>query len=552
MITRNLGGEVGARGLFGGSVNRTRAAGLMVVFVVGLFLTLYGHLPGLLVSLAAGGVVVLLTARTHNGSVWSRFQRRLWWRERLRRGLLDFRPVAERRDDMDPRLARRGRDRAQTTVAWNSFRDFPDGAPMMYWLQTDPDRPGIAWHIPPGEPAHLSVAFQLTGAVRGIESDLFLDACSQAFGNMLARLASPTTLPSTVQMLTRALPIDSARHEQWVVAHSDPTAPDHLLASYEEVLKALGHGGLTQRHYAVVRWPLTAAFIETAKRLGPGHRGWLRLMDREVAAATRLLSGARLGRVRALSATQTAAIIRHLQLPDWPIDQLTDHGGRPWDIHVPWFASHDEWSFTSVTGQVPDRDAPPCDAGTPVTVTWHHRTAQVPIQNVETGPRTALWLAPLLSRMPEQVVRTLSVQIEGVPAGIARSGARSDLAADIAEIESDRKKGRLTDEDAQVRLRTVRARLADLDPGSGHQGAGWAMHLTISARTRQDLADASKRVEEAADAAGITGLDWLDAHQSAAMGFTWPIARGMSPMATTMMRFIGDQLAGTGHKEALT
>ena len=97
---------------------------------------------------------------------------------------------------------------------------------MMYWLRTDPDRPGVAWHIPPGEAAHLSVAFQLGGAVRGIEFDLFLDACSRAFGNMLARLASPTSLPSTVQMLTRALPIDSARHEQWVVSHSDRTAPD--------------------------------------------------------------------------------------------------------------------------------------------------------------------------------------------------------------------------------------------------------------------------------------------------------------------------------------
>ena len=79
-------------------------------------------------------------------------------------------------------------------------------------------------------------------------------------------------------------------------------------------------------------------------------------------------------------------------------------------------------------------------AGMSSTVTWHHRTAHVPIENVETGPRTALWLAPLLSRMPGQVVRTLSLQIEGIPAGLARGGARSDLAADIAEIESDRER----------------------------------------------------------------------------------------------------------------
>ena len=84
-----------------------------------------------------------------------------------------------------------------------------------------------------------------------------------------------------------------------------------------------------------------------------------------------------------------------------------------------------------------------------------------------------MWLAPLLSRMPGQVVRTCPSRSSGIPAGLARGGARSDLAVDIAEIESDRTKGRLTDEDARVRLRTVRARLVDLDPGSGHQGAEW-------------------------------------------------------------------------------
>jgi hypothetical protein len=543
LITRTLGGESSARGLLGGSVNRSRGLGLGIVFVAGLFLTLYGHLFGLLVTFTAGALVVIGTSRTHNGSVWARVQRRLWWRERQRRGLRDFRPLTGQQDPPPP--AGSG-GRAQARREQNLWRDFPDAAPMMYWLQTEADRPGVAWHFPPGETAYLSVAFHLSGAVRGIESDLFVDACSTAYGGMLARLGAPSSLPSTVQMLTRVLPIDSARHEQWVVANSDPQAPGHLQDSYEEVLRSLGHGGLTQRHYAVIRWPITAAFVDAAKRLGPGHRGWLALMDREIPAATRMLTAARLGRIQPLTAAQTAAVIRHLQLPDWPIEQLTDLHARPLDLHHPWFPSHDEWSYVSITGAVPTWQATAADA------TWHHRTAHVPIESVETGPRTALWMAPLLSRMPEQVVRTISVQIEGVPAGIARSGARSDLSSDIAEIETDRRKGRLTDEDAQVRLRAARSRLADLDPGSGHQGAGWAMHLTISARTSQALADASKRIEEAADTAGITSLTWLDAHQSAAFGFTWPIARGMKPMATTMLRFLGDHLAGTGHKEALT
>jgi hypothetical protein len=78
----------------------------------------------------------------------------------------------------------------------------------------------------------------------------------------------------------------------------------------------------------------------------------------------------------------------------------------------------------------------------------------------------------------------------------------------------------LTSAELTAGLAAARSRLEDLRPGSGHHGAGWAGHLTISARTRDDLIDATAKITEAAGNAGIAALDWLDGQQAAASACT--------------------------------
>ena len=137
----------------------------------------------------------------------------------------------------------------------------------------------------------------------------------------------------------------------------------------------------------------------------------------------------------------------------------------------------------------------------------------------------------MLSQLRDQIVRTWSVQIEVQPSMDAREAARDDMTSDLAELAAQREKGVLTDEELLVARAAVDQRLADLRPGSGHAGVGWAAHITISARTGKELRAAMARMESAAEEAGIAKLAWLDGQQGAAMSCTWPFARGMRPIS---------------------
>jgi hypothetical protein len=532
---RVLGGEGGSRGFFGGSHGKTRTVALIVVAVFGMVATI--ALQGLGLGLWAGAsvVVFLVTIRTHRGSPLVRLQARRRWAERAATGTVVFKPVDTRPPGLDPTTGSRAERKAKT-LEWNAYRDWPDGAEGMHWLQRTPGEPGIAWHVPTGEDAYLSVAFGVEGAIRGIESDAFLDLAMKAFGAMLARYGSRSMLPKKVQSLTRTIPVDSAYHEQWVWEQLDPDAVPELIASYDEVVRLTADAGLMQRHYFVVSWPLTAEFMAAARRRGPAQAGWRALMVTEIESVRSHLVSAKLGKVDPLTAAQTAAVLRHMQQPSWPIDQAGDV-----DVAAPWVASHDELSATITDAVSPD--------GRPEQ--WWHRTALLPIESVETGPRSAMWLTPLLSRMSHQIIRTLSVQIEVVPGADARRSARTDVSYDLADLAAQREKGVLTSEDLTAGLTAARARLEDLSPGSGHHGAGWAAHLTISARSRSDLVDATAKITEAAGNAGISSLDWLDTQQAAAAACTWPIARGMRPIAKSTGSTVRGLLAGAGSKEAI-
>ena len=538
MMARFIGGESAGRSLFGGRRNKARNIGLTVVAMGGVLVTILFQLPGLLVSAAAAAVVYGATATTHLGSPWQRYQAKRRWAERQRRGMLTFRPVHRRPPGLVEALSTGTRkERAAALLQFNTFRDWPDGAQGMQWLAWAPGRPGIAWHLPTGEGAYLSVVFPLGGQIRGLEGDAVVNGGAVAYGTLLASLGSLGSRMTRTQLITRALPVDSANHEAWVQDNLDPDAPPALVESYKQVVDQMGRGGLMQRHYAVVRWPVTDTFTRTASRLGPGQAGWLALMEREVPAAQRRLEVAKLHPGPALSAARVAAVLRHQQIPSWPIDQASDV-----DVHDPWLASRDEWSYTVTEDTGPEG----------VVETWLHRTAVVPIDAVETGARTPLWLLPLLAQMPHQVVRTVSIQIEAIPASQARTEARSDVTSDLADLEAQARKGVLVGEDLKVAMRAAKSRLADLEPGSGHHGAGWAMHVSISARTRHGLTDATEQIAEAAGHCGITDLSWYDTQQEAAQACTWPLGRGMAPVKASAATRIRGRLAGKGHQEDLT
>ena len=255
-------------------------------------------------------------------------------------------------------------------------------------------------------------------------------------------------------------------------------------------------------------------------------------------------------KVHALTGPQLAAVLRHLQHPDWPIDRASDV--TPADC---WLPSHDEVAFTEVTAEYPDPLDP--DWLLPET-SWVHRTAQIPVDALEVREVDGLWLAPLLTGLAEPIVRTLAVHIHFTPAREAKAVARRDVTTDQRDILARERKGQMVDDDTELALSSSARRMSDLREGIGHHGAHWAAFLTVSARTRSELSAACAHLEAAAaDDAGINRLDWLDTLQSAAQATTWPLGRGMTtpprPVLTRAMRKVGTATAKeTDHRMTTT
>lgn len=544
---RYLGGESGHRSFFGGQHSRTRVLSIGLFILSGMVLTPLIGWPGLLIGAAGVGLTLVLTAGTHRGSIVERHTQQRRWKSRVRDGLDAFEPysaAAWGAAEQAVRNARRLRRGKRRQAIWSSTRELtalranPDGADGMGWLQCDRGAPGIAWHAPTGEGPYLSVTFTVTGQLRGIESTSVMSRAAEGWGSFLASRAGPAALPSRVQTMTRVLPADTAMQEFWVAGSLDVEAPVDAIASYEEVLRLTGQDAMVQRHFVTVCWPVTTAFADAAAKHAPDRDGWRLLMAQEIDSTVRGLEDARMGAVEVLSARQTAAVILHQQNPSRPIDFVADVD--PANVGV---ASHDEFSAHVVSS---------ADPITGETVEWWHRTAAIRAGRLATAPRTQLWLLDLLIGRDVSAIRSVSFHIGLIPAGEAKVAARQDLVRDAAESLSRQEAGRFDSDDTDVAMSSAHRRRQDLVAGSHHHGSEWIGYVTISTRSRQQLAVATRELEEVCSSSlGIEALEWQDSYQSAASGTTWPIGRGLATANPSFSARMYSRLAGRTDKEAL-
>lgn len=539
-VERQIGGERAHRGFFGGTQPKGRMIGLAVAFLAMLVLTPTVGVWGLIVAVAVGVVVVLVTLRTHRGSLVERQSRRRRWATRHREGTDRFEPYDAARWDQLQAALRSGSKtgRAAATRELAAMRSHPDGADGMGWLQSTSREPGIAWHAPLGEEPYLSVAFAVTGQAHGVESASAMRRAAESWGAFLASRAAASNLVGQVQTLTRVLPADSALQEFWVLESLDDQAPADAVASYDDVLRLSGVDAMVQRHFIIVRWPLNAAFADAARKYGTGRDGWRGLMRQEIASTVRGLTDARLGDVEPLTARRVAAVILHQQNPTRPIDYLQDVD--PSCVGLP---SHDELSAHVVDGTEPLTGEP---------VQWWHRTAAIRSEDLAIGARNQLWTLDLLIGTDVQFVRSISFHLRLIPKAEAKSAARNDLVRDRADLRGDIDRGRLINDETRANATAAERRATDLGHGSPHHGGEWVGFITISEPTRDGLMRASKALEDVcATGLGVERVDWLDSYQSAASGTTWPIARGLAATPTTVASRLMDRLAGKSDKEAI-
>ncbi|MEO8093665.1 MAG: hypothetical protein ABI632_01905 [Pseudolysinimonas sp.] len=540
-VVRYLGGESGHRSFFGGTHSRSRIAFLVVFVGGGMIGTPLIGWPALAIAAVGVGVTLLVTTRTHRGTIASRARSRRRWRDRVASGADEFVPYEVAAWDQLTEAAkaakgRRARWEARRAIA--GMRGTPDGADGMGWLQFGRGEPGIAWHAPVGEQSYLSVAFTVTGQLRGIESASVMARAAESWGAFLAARAVPSSLVTDVQTMTRVLPSDTALQEFWVLGALDRTAPIEAVQSYEEVLRRTGEGAMVQRHYVVVKWPLTATFTDAARKYGEGRDGWRGLMREEIAAAYRGLTDSRTGTVDVLSARQLTAVLLHQQNPSRPIDYVADV--HPSQLGV---RSYDEFSAHVVEGVDPATGKP---------VEWWHRTAKIEAAALATAPRTQLWMLELLIGRDLPFIRSVSFHIHLVPAAEAKAAAQRDLVRDQAAAMSKSEHGQIDLDETGTQMSASRRRRVDLRAGSGHHGASWVGYVTISVRSRDELSRASRQLEETcATGLGIEYLDWQDSYQAAASGTTWPIGRGLTANDQSFSARVYRRLAGKSEKEAI-
>lgn len=547
-----LGGESSTRSFFGGQ-DGTRNLLLMLGALGTMVGTLFFQKIGLVLGLLALVIIYVSTISTARGSIWERHRKRsrMKAREKFDGGL--YRPFNQAQwDALTEEISGlrwwKRKERARLIKERNALRSRPDGADGMGWLDETPGEPGIQWHAPEGETPYFAVTWEVEGQLRGIESSQRADGAANGWGKLLADHGESLTLARGFQPLTRVLPADTARYEQWAADNVDTTQPDNdrlaeareqLLDSYDDLLRKLRTGSMVQRHFITVQWPMSSNFTAAAALRGPGRDGWRELMKSEIASMSRQLGNAKQGAARVLTARQVAAWILHAQNPSRPIDSLRDADTRRFGI-----ASSENFSEHIVTGRSASGDT---------EVEWHHRTAAIRAGNLANNGRTQWWLLPLLVGLEKDIIRTITFPQQLIPNSEALATARKDVVRDSADVKSQNDDGELADEAAEAGLGAANRRRKDLRPGSGEHGDEWVGYITLSARSRTQLAEYCRIIEErAASSAGMNKLEWLDSYQSAASGCTWPIFRGIQqPRISAGSRAV-EALAGKGEKEALS
>lgn len=561
---RYPGGEAGHRSFFGGTRNKARVA-FIGLFVVGgmIGMIMGGGLVVAGIALVGVGVTVLVTQRTHNGTVLERRRKRRRWAGRKRLGLDRFVVFTQAGWDQIMTAAQSASRRARqgAAVAARQMRANPDGSDGMGWLQHGSNLPGISWHAPAGEEPYLAAVFSVSGQLRGMESAGALTRAAEAWGRFLAHRAAPSALIRRVQTLTRVLPPDTAQQQRWVFDHlarldDDATEEQELSLmmqkrSYAQVIERSSENSMVQRHFVVLVWPLTGAFTDAAAKYGPGRDGWRALMAEQIQAAVTGLTEAKMGQVYPLTARQTTAVILHQQNPSMPIDLRSNRHVNPRQVGI---GSREEFSAHVVDGGY---DPTVLGKSDPISaapaVEWWHRTAAIHGEDLSGSGRSPLWTLDLLIGREMGFIRSVSFHMDLVPQSQAKALARQDVVRDAATKIARDAKGVIGDDENDAQLSAAQRRRRDLAAGSHNHGVSWIGYITVTAGTREELAQACRRlVDVCGTGLGIERLDWQDSYQAAASGTTWPIGRGLKADTTTFADRALGVLAGRTEKEAIS
>lgn len=366
---------------------------------------------------------------------------------------------------------------------------------------------------------YFSVILEVIGVPGGIMRDYEADRPYMGFGKFLAKLASPQSLVTTHQQISRTLPVDLTEHAQWAMSNVSASAPDVTLSSYEELMQQVNAVSEQHRTFYVLNMVQDAKFRRRRDLYGSGDEADARVVFEEVrkAAAWARNLGA-VQSVTALDESRAAALIRSLQDPSFDIDDTLSHiTGKETEL----LSLRDAWQFLDWSNTTDYTTA---------NGAWLHRTGWVPADGFHADEMSVRALKGLISSDASEAsfIRSVCLSTRLVDAKKARMIGRRDLTSDVALKKRKAKKGQIDDGSSDVKLSSSQRRMVDLAPASGHHGAHYGLFVTVSARSVEELESATQAMETKASACGIDRIDWLRDQQDTAFGLTLPLGRGMS------------------------
>lgn len=511
-----LGGEVAGRGLWGGHRSGPEWAGMAVSVAVSLAVMFSGVQQILAFFAAAaillvGAVLTTPTKFTDYRSIGALLLERWHQRHRRRTGTAVFVPVSARpatRPAKAPRAHAEGTDERGRIAVPIRHRDT---APLMvgsvrFFSVNTPMGPMAVFRHKAKNP-YYTATVETIGTSSGLREERREDAGYVAHGQVLARLARRQQLITHVQSISRSVPVDATDHLLWLRRQITTQVPEVLLESYGELCDVVRSRAEQHRTYETFRIPAVDALYRRAAVYGEGDEGIGLAIFNEVRSAMSYaeMKGSVTG-YRPLGPREMAALLRHLQDPDYDID---DHDGA--DLADCW--QHLD-GVTSPNAVV-------------VNGKWHTRTGYVPATAFSPEAVPVEALRPLLRGIQPPVVHTVAVVSELQDARQARGQARRHVADDKARKKTAEESGRVTDGEEDVLLEASKQRLIDLRIGSGHHGAAFALYITYSVKDADQILPTADIIEAAAADAAIERIEWLDHRQDLAPITTMPFTRGI-------------------------
>ena len=514
-----VGGEVSRRGLWGGNRTGPEWIGLSIALVSGMaaIIALSDVIVlGLILGTAIIGLGVVLTTPskiTGYRSLGALLVERHHQRSRRKNKTATFVPVKFRDQTRMVKAGKADRARADEKGMIEVPVTHRNNAPLMvgtvrpFTVQTPTGPMTVFRHGGRIKTPYYTVTVEVMGSSSGIREENREDSAYVARGQFLARMARRQSLITHVQTLSRAVPMDSTDHLRWIKDKQAQGINRLLITSYGDLVQTLQSRSEQHRTYETFRIPRSAALSLKASKLGGGDTGLGLAIHQEIRTA--LAQAQMMGGIqdyRTLGPEQMAALLRHLQDPDFDIDD--DENA---DLADCWQHLDGDSSDTSVV----------------INGHWHTRTGYVPASAFSPEAIPVSALQSLVSGIQPAVVHTVSMVMELSDARTARGKARTDAAMDQAKGKEVAKSGVVTDGSEEVLMGASSQRLLDLKPGSGHHGAAYALYISYSVESEDELLATADLIEAAAADAGIEFIDWMDHRNDLALITTMPFTRGI-------------------------